>query len=135
MPKRPLTPELWEQALVNGRRIHPSDSAKCTEWALKFYKSCGGHFSGEDAEPPKKEIKAAPEKKEEPSGVKFLFPPVEEKKEMDLAPVTKEEEAKPKKRGRRRARNEEGQYKGDNPETPNVNEAWVTEEGKEVLND
>lgn len=37
--------------------------------------------------------------------------------------VSKPVEEKPK-RGRRRARTEDGQFRGDDPATPGINEAW-----------
>lgn len=45
MSRRPLSPEVWEQALVNGRRIHPSDSEAATAWSEAWYVEQGGRFS------------------------------------------------------------------------------------------
>lgn len=63
-----LTPELWEQALVNGRRVHPSDGAKAVTWAEDWYGKQGGQFKDQAVQPvkaPEPEPVAIPEIKVE----------------------------------------------------------------------
>lgn len=108
MARRPLAPDVWEQALVNGRRIHPGDDAAALSWSETWYQSQGGRFDG-DAEPAvaaDPEPVAEPEPAPEPAAEPVAEPP--------------KAAAKPK----RRARQSGGQFKGDDPATPEVNEAW-----------
>ena len=50
-------------------------------------------------------------------------------------PETNSNQPKAAKPSRRRARKTDGTYKGDNPATPNVNEAWVPTEMAEVVSE
>lgn len=118
MARRPLAPDIWEQALVNGRRIHPGDDAAALSWSEAWYHSQGGRFDGEV----------------EPAGDDPLLPventmPDAEFEALvlqsDHAPGPAEvEESKPAAKPKRRARQSGGQFKGDDPATPEVNEAW-----------
>lgn len=51
MSRRPLAVDLWEQALLNGRRIHPSDDAAASAWAEQWYGAQGGLFDSPAAAP------------------------------------------------------------------------------------
>lgn len=44
MSRQPLAPDLWEQALLNGRRINPSNDAEALAWAQRWYEARGGGF-------------------------------------------------------------------------------------------
>jgi hypothetical protein len=44
MSRRPSAPEVWEQALVNSRRLFPHDSAKALQWAEEWYLKQGQRF-------------------------------------------------------------------------------------------
>lgn len=106
MSRRPLAPDVWDQALLNGRRIHPSDDAAALRWAEEWYRLQGGLFDGG-----------------EPAAAEPAPAVIEEK-----APEPKPEAEAPVQRtsskSRRRARQDDGQFKADDPATPAVNEAW-----------
>lgn len=51
MTRRPLAPDLWEQALINGRRIHPADDAVALEWSERWYEVRGGAFENSEPRP------------------------------------------------------------------------------------
>lgn len=122
MSRRPLSPEVWEQALVNGRRIHPSDSKAATAWSEHWYREQGGRFN-DDLEPVENTMTdeefetliaasdhgPGPFEPEAP----FVQP-------APVAPVP----PKPPTRSRRRAHTDKGHFKSDDPATPAVNEAW-----------
>jgi hypothetical protein len=114
MSRRPLAADLWEQALLNGRRIHPSDDAAALAWAEGWYGAQGGGFDG-----PAAAVEPAPDPDPAPEPA-----PAPEPEPAAAAP----EAAKPAK-PRKRARVEGGQFKGDDPATPETNEAW---EGSDV---
>lgn len=44
MQKTPAAPELWEQALINGRIKHPSNGSKAVAWAQEWYLQNGGTY-------------------------------------------------------------------------------------------
>ena len=110
MARRPLAADLWEQALLNGRRIHPSDDAAALSWAEAWYGAQGGGFDGPA---PAAAPAAAPEPVAAAASAAEVEPVVAAAPKAPRA-------AKP----RRRARVESGQFKGDDPATPEVNEAW-----------
>jgi hypothetical protein len=47
----PLAADVWEQALVNGRTVYPSDNAAALNWAKAWYAAQGGTFSGTEPTP------------------------------------------------------------------------------------
>lgn len=47
MSRRPSAPEVWEQALINSRRVLPNDPAKALQWAEEWYLKQGQRFIGE----------------------------------------------------------------------------------------
>lgn len=51
MSRRPLAPDLWEQALINGRRIHPTDDAVALKWSERWYEARGGAFESNKPRP------------------------------------------------------------------------------------
>jgi len=108
MSRRPLSPDIWEQALLNGRRIHASDDRAAQQWAVQWYEAQGGQFDGDAVEIP------APAPEPEPAE-----DPIEEPAEEPA-----EEQPRRSSRGKRRTRHDDGQFKGDDPATPDVNEAW-----------
>lgn len=106
MSRRPLAPDVWEQALINGRRMHSSDSAAALAWAEQWYAAQGCLFDGPAPAPaPLPELEPEPE-----AGLEVAAEPVKINKP------------------RRRARQEGGRLKGDDPTTPDVNEAWAAGE-------
>lgn len=127
MSRRPLSPEVWEQALVNGRRIHPSDSEAATAWSERWYRDQGCRFT-DDLEPVKNTM--SDEAFEalmlaSDHGPGPFEPEVPAVEPPPVAPVP----PRPPARGKRRARVEEGRFRGDNPGTPEVNEAWESDAG------
>jgi maltose-binding protein MalE len=44
MQKTPTAPELWDQALINGRTKHPSDGSSAATWAQEWYLENGGAY-------------------------------------------------------------------------------------------
>ena len=111
MSRRPLAADLWEQALLNGRRIHPSDDAAALTWAEQWYGAQGGLFDGPAAA--------------EPAPAPELEPAADPAPEPDPEPAAAAAPEAPKPaRPRKRARVEGGQFKGDDPATPETNEAW-----------
>lgn len=107
MSRRPLSPDIWEQALLNGRRIHASDDRAAQQWAVQWYEAQGGRFDGEPVVTP------APEPAPEPEMAAS---------EPEVEPA--EEQPRRSSRSKRRSRHDDGQFKGDDPATPDVNEAW-----------
>jgi hypothetical protein len=63
MALTPLAADVWEQALINGRTVHPTSDKLAGEWALEWYLEQGGTFDGELQQP---EPKAEPEAVSEP---------------------------------------------------------------------
>lgn len=57
MSRRPLAPDVWEQALINGRRMHSSDTTAALAWAEQWYGAQGGRFAGEVARPDAEPVK------------------------------------------------------------------------------
>ena len=113
MSRRPLAADLWEQALLNGRRIHPGDDAAALLWAEHWYGAQGGGFEG--LPPAAAEPAPTVEPELEPA------PAVEPQSEPVAAAAPEAPKAfKPRKR----ARVDGGQFKGDDPATAAVNEAW-----------
>jgi hypothetical protein len=56
MTLQPNAPEVWEQALVDGRRVHPSDTAAAIAYAKERYAGTGYGFTGEPEPEPEVEI-------------------------------------------------------------------------------
>ena len=52
MSRRPLAPDLWEQALVNGRIVSPGSDQEALEYAEKWYARQGGLFDEVEPAPP-----------------------------------------------------------------------------------
>ena len=134
MSRRPLAADLWEQALLNGRRIHASNDAAALNWAEQWYGAQGGVFDGPRAAPVPLEIADSSHLSDEafaalmPQGLHATGDAEPEAKaepepEPEPEPEAALEPAKLNK-PRRRARQEGGQLKGDDPTTPDVNEAW-----------
>lgn len=115
MSRRPLAPDIWEQALLNGRRIHPSDDQAAQAWSEQWYLKQGGLFDGQASTT---QAAAAPEPVSEPE------PAPEPEAEPEVQAQVELESPKQAVRGKRRARHDSGQYKGDDLSTPEVNEAW-----------
>lgn len=96
MARIALTPELWEQALINGRRVYPSDGAQAVAWAEGWYVQQGGQFSHQDGAPlatPEPEPTPAPAPTPEPEPTPAPEPvaeaPVEEPKSEAKKPSRK----------------------------------------------
>jgi hypothetical protein len=73
----PLAADVWEQALVNGRTVHPSDNAAALTWAKDWYAAQGGTFSG--GEPAPIEAPVVEEPQPEPVAEVVEPEPVQEK--------------------------------------------------------
>ncbi len=132
MSRRPLAADLWEQALLNGRRIHPGDDAAALSWAEQWYAAQGGAFDGPTGAAPAPEPADLSALSDEqftalaPQGEHATgdFEPAVEAQEPDAQePAVAPEPARPGKQ-RRRARQDAGHFRGDDPATPGVNEAW-----------
>lgn len=132
MTRRPLAPEVWEQALINGRIVHPSDDEAVARYADEWYKAQGGLFD------PASEPEPVEEPQEEPEGEGEAQEPAQEPQEHAPEHVTEhvteqvaEQEPVPVPASisglshRTRARKEKGRYRGDDPATPDQNEAYT----------
>lgn len=78
MALQPSDPAVWEQALVDGRMVHPSDSEASVAYAFKRFEELGGSFTGE-GEP-------EPEPTRGPLFEEAVAPVEEEASEEPLAP-------------------------------------------------
>ena len=128
MTRRPLSPEVWEQALMNGRIVHPSDDEAVAKYADEWYKARGGLFD------PASEPEPAEEPQKEPEGEGEAQEPAQEPQEHAPEQVTEqvaEQEPAPVPASisglshRTRARKERGRYRGDDPATPDQDEAYT----------
>lgn len=61
MTRHPLAPELWEQALMNGRIVHPSDDEAVAQYADEWYRAQGGLFASASEPEPVEEPQKEPE--------------------------------------------------------------------------
>lgn len=48
MTLMPLAADVWEQALVNGRTVNPTDDKAALAWAKDWYAKQGGTFANAD---------------------------------------------------------------------------------------
>jgi hypothetical protein len=116
MSRRPLAPDLWEQALINGRIVSPGSDQEALEYAEKWYARQGGLFDGAEAAP--EPVEPAPEPVAEPAP--------EQEPEQEPEQVEEAEPASISGLSRRtRARKVKGQFQGDDPATPNRDEAFT----------
>lgn len=140
MSRRPLAPEVWEQALVNGRIVHPSSDKDVLAYAEKWYASQGGLFTGESAPVPEpaentmsdEEFEALMLQSDHAPG-----PEPEQVTEQAAEQVTEQAEERPEaapeaappadapQPRRVRARKAKGRFNGDDPATPDRNEAYL----------
>jgi hypothetical protein len=83
MSLTPSSPETWEQALFNGRIVHPSSDEKAAAWAKDWYLKNGGIFYGE--EEPQSEPVETPGEEESQE---------EDEKDSSPEPITEADEGK-----------------------------------------
>jgi glutamate dehydrogenase/leucine dehydrogenase len=107
MSRRPLAPDLWEQALINGRIVHSDSDQKVLAYAEDWYKRQGGAY---DVEPPAAPTEQVTEQVAE---------------QVQEAPVVAPVAEPPTGSRRSRARQQKGQYQGNDPLTNNRNEAYT----------
>lgn len=119
MSRRPLAPDLWEQALVNGRIVSPGSDQEALEYAEKWYARQGGLFDGIEATTePEEAAPAAPEQVTEQVAEQVEEVPAEAPAEVESHSITGLSR-------RARARKAKGQFQGDDPATPDRDEAYV----------
>lgn len=124
MSRRPLAPEVWEQALINGRSVSPSDDTAALAFAEQWYLDQGGAFIDEAGADPFDALIPS----EEPAAAVEPEPVAEPEAEPE--PVAIEPTAEQRSHRRRRAhRTDNGQYIADNPATEEVNEAYAADNG------
>ena len=111
MSRRPLAPDLWEQALINGRIVHSDSDQKVLAYAEDWYKRQGGVY---DVEPPAAPIEQVTEQVTEQVA-----------EQVQEAPVVVPAAEPPTGSRRSRARQQKGQYQGNDPLTNNRNEAYT----------
>lgn len=58
MSRIPLSPDIWEQALINGRRAFPSDDSAAGGFAEGWYAEQGGRFQSDQPEAPQAPVAA-----------------------------------------------------------------------------
>lgn len=149
MTLQPNAPEVWEQALFDGRRVHPSDGAAAVAYAKERYDSLGYGFTGEpDPEPEPEAVTEPPPAPAPPEPVVAAEPlsveaasdgmPAEPAEALPAETETVVVEAAEPAEAvqpmsvtaparKKRARNEAGGFIADDKSTPDVNEAFVQE--------
>lgn len=75
MTRRPLAPDLWEQALINGRRIHPTDDAVALQWSERWYEVRGGAFESSEPRPVAEVVGFTSPQPEQPKTTSAPLPP------------------------------------------------------------
>lgn len=113
MSRRPLAPDLWEQALMNGRIVSPGSDQEALEYAEKWYARQGGEFDTPEAAP---EPAEAPAEQVTEQVTEQAAEPAQEAEPASISGIV----------GRRsRARQAKGRFQGDDPATPERDEAYV----------
>lgn len=132
MTLQPNAPEVWEQALFDGRRVHPSDGAAAVAYAKERYDSLGYGFTGEaDPEPEPEVVIEPPPAPAPPEPVVAAEPLPAETETVVVEPAEPAEAVQPMSVTapvrKKRARTEAGGFMADDKSTPDVNEAFVQE--------
>ena len=105
MSRRPLAPDLWEQALINGRIVPSGSDQQALAYAEEWYARQGGAYDAPTEQVTAQATEQVTEQAQEAP---------------EAAPVVE----RPTGSRRTRARQGKGQFQGDDLSTGNRNEAY-----------